>query len=114
MITIDEVRAWIRGDSKEILFDFALRAADLSISQHEEIERLKRHRDELVSSYDLLFKEAKEWKAFYFEALDKLNNAYERAAQVCDGISGNEPSGERFGALDCAEAIRALKSGEQK
>lgn len=35
----------------------------------------------------------------------------EEDAKICDGISGNEPSGHdgRFGALDCAETIRASK-----
>lgn len=41
----------------------------------------------------------------------KCDEAYEKSAQVCESISGNEPSGDRFGALDCAQAIRALKSG---
>ncbi len=31
----------------------------------------------------------------------------EACAKVCEEISGNEPSGDRFGALDCAEYIRA-------
>jgi Cu/Ag efflux pump CusA len=38
-----------------------------------------------------------------------VNEALEMAAKECEKISGNEPSGARFGALDSAEAIRKLK-----
>jgi hypothetical protein len=45
------------------------------------------------------------WKAAW-EAATKAER--EACAKVCENISGNEPSGcgGRFGALDCADAIR--------
>jgi len=103
MITIEEAKlclantlecvAEMRAEGYQA-FGSDLRTVDilnLAISQNEEIERLKQ--------------EAKEWKAFYFEALDKLNNAYERAAQEAD--QGDDPT-------FIANRIRALKTGEPK
>lgn len=78
MITIEEVKVWVSGEPKYNP-DFALKTAYLAISQHEEIERLK--------------KEASEWKAFYFEALEKLKIV---SVELDDAL------------------IRALKAGEPK
>lgn len=43
---------------------------------------------------------------------EAVNEALQEAAKACEAISGDEPSGSggRFGALDCAEAIRKLTS----
>lgn len=60
-IAIQDILDIIETDSS--IYPSAERLAKLAISQHEEIERLK--------------KEASEWKAFYFEAQDKLNNTRE-------------------------------------
>lgn len=73
-ITIEEVKRWLRGEPMP--FEYARKVSDLALSQHEVIEMLKRERDE----------------------------AYERAAQVCED--------EKNGCIDrfeCADDIRALK-----
>lgn len=110
MIKIEVVRHIKSGISPT--FEPTLRdVCDLAISQHEEIERLK--------------KEASEWKAFYFEALEKLKivsvelyDAFERAASVCDE---QESLQYATGCDECAvqarrdaSFIRALKAGEPK
>ena len=43
------------------------------------------------------------------QAERRAEEMQEKCAKICEEISGNELSGDRFGALDCAAAIRALK-----
>lgn len=98
MITIDQVRAWIRGESKEILFDFALRAADLAISQHEEIERLRTALSEAAIA---------ERKACW-EAINK-----HIASGPLVGGNGTDPNAQRNGMVLACNIIHNM-SGEPK
>lgn len=124
MITIDDIRRRLSNTLESVAdmeaegyqaFLSDLRNIEVfrfAISQHEDIAKLNEASSVDVARINMLKDEierlqteAKEWKAFYFEALDKLNNAYERAAQVCDVLDLLQNS--TFSGA--ADAIRELK-----
>lgn len=125
--TDEEAKDGWSGDACAVGYEFAQSLEREINAQHEEIERLRAQLDkytrcsesgeslgdtiDMAEEIDRLKQESKEWKAFYFEALYKIrckaDDAYERAAQVCD--TEHIAPGLHFAAC-----IRALKSGEPK
>lgn len=112
MITIEEVIQWRRQFGNLLSCDENQRLfADLALSQHEEIERL-RIQLEFTDKIKLRLPP---------DLNDLVNETLERAAQVCesekvDYVTTKHPEDLAYNrAIEhCADAIRALKSGEPK
>lgn len=77
--------------------------------------RAEQERDSLVRDYQRVNAQLAEEMKARGRAEQERDEAYERAAKVCEGLRNNDNSGDWYeGADACADAIRRLASGPEK
>lgn len=66
-----------------------------------------------MSAYDDWAKTREPQFSYEMALQEAFNAGMTRAAEICNEITGNEPSGAsgRFGSIDCKEAILKARDG---